>query len=643
MRGILARPTIACGLLVLAGWACVPPGASAPAAEPNRSDRRTGVFPFQPYVARHEFWELTSMDQGGRLVQMQVIGSERDEDIARAVRTPGFFAAWGDPIVWDALEKTALEKSVWLNRWYFLPSLARRYYLTGDRTLLAEIVAFVRRWRDDNPPPAIAGGRLVAPRRNWRDMQVAWRVQNLAWCYFLGAAGFTSVEKAELYDLIDLHAQVLMADFGAQPLHENNHQSHGAAAMLFAALLFPEIREAAAISARARVILEHHLARAFYEDGNSIELCPGYYPFFASIFRDAFLLCRANQVPPPRGSEQRLQQFLHFLATVAQPDGTMPPINDSSETGATVAASVLAEILGQPVPAPGSHRFAASHQAVMRDPNPAAPAYVFLDAGPHVAYHWHAGKLGFHLWYWDRPLAIDSGVSNYDDPLRVAWYVQPGAHSTLLVDGAGDYDFKTQNRFRRADAGSRIVHWESNSRFDWAVMVHAGFQDRVQPVAWTRHFVLLKGIGCVIVDRIESSRRHGYEWRFPLPPCTPEVDGTLGAVFTAMPERNLLLQAALPAAARLQLAEGTVNRRSENFRAPVATYRMDAADWVQTFALLPVPGGRRPEVKVSQRIKGNRVEVRLMTLAGPAGFVLSWPEKSDRGESEYRLEPAPAR
>jgi hypothetical protein len=111
MRSLIAGRKIACGLLLLVSGACLPPGAGARVAEPNRTERRTGVFPFHPYLARHEVWEFTSMDQGGRLVQMQLIGSERDEDIARAVRQPGFFAAWGDPIVWDALEKTALEKS----------------------------------------------------------------------------------------------------------------------------------------------------------------------------------------------------------------------------------------------------------------------------------------------------------------------------------------------------------------------------------------------------------------------------------------------------------------------------------------------------------------------------------------------------
>lgn len=630
----MALVLLGCGALLL------PPAAAAAAGDAGAAagDRRTGVFPFYPYAARYDVWDLTPMDQGGRLVQMQVIGSERDEDIVRAVRSPAFFAPWGDPIVWDSLEKTALEKSVWLNRWYFLPSLARRYYVTRDRTCLSEIMTFVRQWRDDNPASKDASGYIPSRRRNWRDMQVAWRVQNLAWCYFLGADGFTSGEKRELYDLIDIHAQVLMADFGAQPLIENNHQSHGATNMLYAALLFPEIRNAAAIRDRARAILEHHLAKAFYDDGNSIELCPGYYPFFVSIFRDAYMLCRANQVGPPAGSEKRLQQFYHYLRTVVQPDGTMPPINDSSETGAVVSAQVLSGLLDQPLSGllPASHWFSASHQAVMRDPSVTAPAYVFLDAGPHVAYHWHSGKLGFHLWYWDRPLLVDSGVSNYDDPLRDSWYIQPNAHNTLLVDGAGDYERGKTPLAARPSAGSRIAHWESNEKYDWAVMVHTGFQNRGKPVTWTRHFVLLKGIGCLISDRLESAGEHDYTWLFHFPPCSPEVNETSGSVFTSFAEKNLLLQPASAPAPQLELSGGTINRRSENFQAPVATYRVRAANCVRTYALLPVRVGTRPDARVEQDVVGNRVKVRISALSVSARIEISTPEQP--GQSDYKLQ-----
>jgi hypothetical protein len=546
-------------------------------------------------------------------LQLQLIGSERDADIVRAVRAPGFFQPWGDPIRWDSLEQTEVEKSVWLNRWYFVPSFGRQYFLTGDPALLRDTVAFVRRWRAENPRPTDLQAYIRSRQRNWRDMQVAWRVQNLAWFYFLAAEGLSVAEKREFFACIDEHASVLLEDFGTRPFNENNHQSHGAATMLFAALLFPEVRHADELRAKALAILDHHLAQAFYDDGNSVELAPGYFPFFVSIFRDAYLLCRANGVPPPARALERLAQFQRYLGIVAQPDGTMPPINDSSESASGPALDVLASVLGRAAPAAGSHWFAASHQAVLRDAGAPAPAYVFLDAGPQTAAHWHAGKLGFQLWHWDRPLLVDSGVSNYDDPLKRSWYWTAAAHNTLLIDGAGDHDRNKLVTTQQPDGGSRIRHWESNERYDWAVMTHAGFANRPVAVAWTRHFVLVKGVGSVVLDQVSSAGEHDYTWLFHLAAEAPAERAPGGGVFTGFPDRNLLLQPAGAEALQLELRAGHVNRGSRNFPAPVAAFSRRGAALAQAFLLLPEHGAHAPAARITQSdtAAGTRLEIAL--------------------------------
>ena len=573
---------------------------------------RTGVFPFFDYAKRYDVWNFIPMDQGGRLVQLELIGSERDQDIIKAIRRPGFFAPWGEPIRWDSLEKTQPEKSVWLNRWYFLPCLARQYYLTGDKSYLEELMKFVRKWRDENPVPSDLPAYFATRHENWRDMQVAWRMQNLAWCYFLGEKGFSAEEKRELYEVIKAHAHVLLAYFGDQPLIENNHQSHGASAMLHAALLFPELPEAAALKARALEILAHHLDKAFYADGNSVELVPGYYPFFTSIFRDSYLLCRANGVKPPARCEERLRQFYDFLGLAKQPDETMPPINDSTESSATVPLCALADVLKLPCPYPtgASHWFEASHQAVMRDAVSARPAYVFLDAGPQVYAHWHGGKLGFHLWFWDRPLLVDSGICNYDEPLRRAWYWNPEAHNTLLVDGKGDYYKADGPIAKRPFADSKIVHWESNAGYDWAVMRHEGFTNRNEPVAWTRHFILLQGVAALVVDQLESAGEHDYTWLFHFAPCAAKVDEKRKTVFTGFAEKNLLLVPAMAASVKdFKVEDGKVNRRGADETAPVASYSLRGKSVTETFLMLPVAGGAVPDARVEQTALENGVEV----------------------------------
>jgi len=592
-----------------------------------------GVFPFYPYAARFDIWNFTPLDQGGRHIQLQVIGSERDADVIKAIRSPGFFAPWGEPIRWDSLEKTELEKSVWLNRWYFLPCFARQYYFTRDKSCLQEILAFVRKWAAENPVPANLAEYFATRKYNWRDMQVAWRMQNLAWCYFLGREGYTAAEKRELFDLAATHARVLLEYFGKQPFNENNHQSHGASAMLYAALLFPDIPEAAALKERAFAILNHHLDHAFYEDGNSVELVPGYYPFFASVFRDAFLLCRANHIAPPPRAEERLKQFYDYLGTVAQPDGRMPPINDSTESDPSVSLHVLAEVLGlpYPYPVPGSHWFSASDQAVMRDASGVNPAYAFLDAGPRVSAHWHGGKLGFHLWYWDKALVIDSGICDYDDPLRKKWFASPQAHNTVLVDGKGDFDWALFNEANRPAVGSRLLQFETNDRYDWAVMQHSGFQDRPAPVSWVRHFVLLKGLGVLLVDQLESGSEHDYTWLFHLLPCSPVLDNNLKSVSTGFAEKNLLL---LPATSQPLkgpiLSDGSMNRQGRNLANPVAKYETHAAKVLQAYLLLPVAGKNHPKTQFSQAVDGDSVTINLTGALGDKRVKIVRTKKADK-------------
>ena len=592
------------------------------------------MFPFYEYAKEYDVWNYIPMDQGGRLIQLQVIGSERDVDVINAIRSPGFFAPWGDPIHWDSLEKTEMEKCVWLNRWYFLPCFARQYYLTGDKGYLNEILAFVRKWSAENPVPPDLTEYFATKKAIWRDMQVAWRMQNLAWCYFLGEKGYSAAEKNELLELVKAHARVLLEYFGKAPLNEGNHQSHGATAMLYAALLFPDLPEAAELKEKAIAILNHHLDQAFFDDGNSVEMVPGYYPFFVANFRDAYLLCRANHVTPPTRSEERLKQFFNYLTMVAQPNGKMPPINDSTESDSSASLHVLAGLLNLPCPAPSSYWFSASDQAVMRDSSTNIPAYAFLDAGSKILGHWHGGKLGFHLWYWDKAYVVDSGISDYDDPLRKSWYIQPEAHNTMLVDGKGDFTKTQKWQSQPQSVGSRILQWESNNRYDWAVMKHDGFLN--QSVFWVRHFILLKGVGAMLVDQLESKGEHDYTWLFHLLPCSPVQNNELKSVITGFPDKNLLLlPATSQALGKPKIDNGTINQLGHNLKAPVVSYTTHSKNAIQAYLFMPFAGKDSPVTNFNQSSDNNHISINLTGNFGIKQVKIIWSVEA--GNRKYTL------
>lgn len=601
----------------------------------DKESKIKSIFPFYKYIKQYDFWEVTPMDQGGRQIQLIVVGSEKDEDIVNAVRSPGFFNRWGNPIVWDSLERTEVEKSVWLNRWYFLPSFCTMYYKTKDRSYLTEMITIMRKWRDENPLPTdLKTYFTLRPRQyNWLDMQVAWRVQNLCWCYFLGEDGFSDQEKSEMYDLIEIHSKVLLEFFGDQKLITNNHQSHGATTMLFAALLFPQLPNADSLKTKAIEILNHHLEHAFYDDGNSVELCPGYYPFFVSIFRDAYLLCLLNGVKPPVRSKSRLEQFYKYLLAVKQPDGTTPPINDSTEVTTLPTIEILQDVLKLPsYEKQESHWFSLSHQAVIRDTKTSRPAYVFLDAGRDILGHWHSGKLGFHLWYWDKAFLVDSGISNYDDPLRRNWYWKPEAHNTVLINGKGDYDKADRSVMKKGFASVYLQQWESNADYDWAVMVHKGFGTDSNPIVWIRHFILLKGIASVVVDHFESTNEHEYTWLFHLLPCSPKVNKKEQSVFTDFKNKNLWIKPALVNTG-LQINTGKINKNAINIDAPVLNYTLSGKSITQSFLFLPVEEGMPQSVEFKQILADNKTAIKIKGKTASADLVIL----DTKGENNKRF------
>lgn len=437
-------------------------------------------LPAARFLQRYEFWEYFPMDQGGRFVQLQLVGSEKDADMVAAARRRDFFCE---------CQPEEIEKSVWFSRWYCLPSFARLYSLTGDRAYVDDLLKIFRR-----PIP----GDL-----HWRDMQLAWRTLNLAWCYRL-----TGVE--ELRASLASHARQLAAEFSRQPLHAGNHQSHAALAMLMA-----EHTLGGDTSAAVR-ILDHHCGAAFFADGNSIELSPGYYPFIAALFREAYLL------EPRPAWRDRLVQCGRFLRAIQQPDGTTPPINDSGEVPVGPSLRILEDVLGLAGDEPAD--FGDSNQAVLRD----GRSYVFLDAGEsHWRAHLHSGRLGFHYWRDGRPRVVDSGCCNYDEPLRKLWYLTAAAHNTVLVDGAP------------ADAGCRIVE------------LHPTRATMRSDDGWTR-MVSLDETGLEVADSLESDVEREYTWFFhfadePVPiVCEPKL--------------------------RMDLIEGYVNKNGRNLRAPVARF-----------------------------------------------------------------------
>jgi hypothetical protein len=140
-----------------------------------------------------------------------------------------------------------------------------------------------------------------------------------------------------------------------------------------------------------------------------------------------------------------------------------------------------------------------------------------------------------------------------------------------------------------------------------------------------------------VVDELESAGEHDYTWLFHLLPCQPETDAAKKSVFTALPEKNLLLLPASPE--RLdgfKMAEGVMNRRSANVKDPVAHYDAHGKSFTQTFLLAPAPGANPPDLRVEQTVRDNTIEVRVFGDRETAHLLLT--RQGDANTGKYQLQ-----
>jgi hypothetical protein len=590
----------------------VPAGASMA----TRNKHRPGdgpVFPFMKYASRYNIGDYIPKDQGGKFIQMTVIGSEEDAIITGSVRGGVLNRVYGTPVGWQKYERSEIEKSVWLNRFYFLPSFARMYHLTGDRSYLDDMMGIIRQWISDNP-------RLPDSHRttyNWRDMQVAWRSIHFSWCYYLGEKGLMPEEKQLIIDSLGEHAHILLTGFGQAKLNEFNHQSHGGLAMLYLGVLFPMLDGSAELLRRGMIILNHHLANAFYPDGGNVEQMFGYYPFQSHLFRDAFLLCTENGIEPPVNSVPMLKKMALYLAAVRRPDGTVPPVNDSYEMPVKPILDTINAILGsQAVTGPqGSVFFPDTQVAVMKHGGEAG-FYLLANPASVIGAHAHAGRLGFELWYDSLPLLIDSGCCNYDDPALVSWYRTTGAHNTVIIDGVTEAATSSELLWvPRRETPNRITDWNPDEVIPSLTMISPPEEATNATVSWSRKITLATGNIAIISDSFRTEGEHSYKILLHLPPSEAalspsgkeiRIKPVSGPGSPIPPVATATIFALNPdGTGSFTITEGLVSLKAVSTEAPVASFNFRAAGNTGSHLLvIPSSGESDPPMVRTRTWKG---------------------------------------
>ena len=570
------------------------------------------IFPFFKYLKEYNIGDFIPKDQGGKFIQMELIKSESDEAIVEKIRGGLLEEIYGNPVNWGILEKTELEKSVWLNRFYYLPSFARLYYLTGDKSHLSFMMQFISKWIAENPRVA----ENKQSKYNWFDMQVAWRAIHLSWCYFLTHKGLSKEDKTVIIDSLKEHAAILLSGFGKQPLNEFNHQSHGALAMLYLGVLFPSFESAHELRQSALRIIGHHLEKAFYNDGGNVEQMFGYYPFETHLFRDTYLLCSQNNIEWPPQLLPMLEKMALYLSTVAQPDGTMPPVNDSYEMTAVPMLTVLNEILDKRVDihSKTSIYFPETQIGILRGEDSKNKWYILANPAKSIGAHAHAGRLAFTLWYNEQPVLVDSGCCNYDNPQLVKWYRTTKAHNTVLIDGKSDEATSTDRLWApKRITENRITDWLEGDLYTCCRMVSPASETVNSSVTWNRSLALVKNQFLVLHDCFESKEEHNYELLFHFPPVSVTVNDNSKAIRVFDKNPMAIFPAYKKLIDDLTISEGLVSIKGKDTPSPMATFRFKGKGTVHSVIVFIPQADDLSQIKIRQKNTDNGIGVTITT------------------------------
>lgn len=485
---------------------------------------------------KFNFFELYPFDGGGNFINAEIVGAIDDATIVKNIfngaleqfgKLPDIdharFEHWG-----------SIEKSCWINRCYFLVPLAKHYRQTKDekiaRLVIDIMLNFIRNYPSPQTEQAIKEHveyvfhiRDTIYNKNtyeenqkdrtdvryiWFDFQPASRIIHFLYAlhFICGSNSLTETECAEIEAGIRDHARVIAISESKfeQLKSPGNHQSIRGLALLYAGTCFEDpffLNEGIRIC-------KFHIENDFFPDGVLKEISPSYHVFETWHVRDAFLLARNYGFNISGQHEAILRRAADFTRSIQQPDGCSTVIDDGYALNLTPFLASLPENLQAASDNEvKTFYFANAQLGFYRDDS----KYVCFDASlnPGEFSHYHAGKAGITYFHAGEPILTDSGCCSYDAP-EFSLCKKASAHSSLLIDGAGDGVFEGLY-FCPNYTTPECTDWNDN---EISALVTSTVKEW-NGVTWNR--TLKIEADCVIIsDRIENTSQTAKEYCFIL-------------------------------------------------------------------------------------------------------------------------------
>jgi len=342
--------------------------------------------------------------------------------------------------------------------------------------------------------------------------------------------------------------------------------------LLSLACAWPEFREAAAWRELALSLAQQELAGQVYPDGVQKELSSnyqlavlGHMGFFVETVRGAGL-------PENPALTALLEHMWNYLAYSLCPNGQTPQNGDSDRPGSTDSQVIQPLETCQPLldaadayrrqdwlyiatngargeqpPGLPSVLFPWAGQLIMRSGWEAEAHWGYFDFGPWGVLHQHNDALHLSITACGRDLLVDSGRYTYQNYWGEpgtwrSYFIGSAAHNVILVDGLGqangrkvtdkpveaDQAFLTPAYdYAQGSYTHGFVDAETASLRHKSMMYGEETYAEVKgDVVHTRAVLYLRGVGWVVVDRLETDHpcRVTPLWHFA-PECTVAREG----------------------------------------------------------------------------------------------------------------------
>jgi hypothetical protein len=433
-----------------------------------------------------------------------------------------------DEFDWTHNPSRDLEWLILLHKFYYAVGLGRAFHETGDERYAQRWMALTRAWAAQVPfdflPGDVAGRRI----QNWI----------FAHHYFVVASRARLVSSEFHLGLLrSIHAQVSWLIEHLTPAR--NHRTLELYAVFLAAVIFPEMKHAAAWLEFARIELLKNLRTDLLPDGVQCELSTDYHHIVLRNFLAVRRLAQLNRIELPAELDRLIRKALRFALWAHRPDGLIPAISDGDQAGFLKLLAEGDELYGCDElryvatqgregvpPAERSKVFSSSGYCILRSSwgdgdEPYEDArYLFFDCGPLGAgNHGHLDLLGFEMAAYGQPLIVDPGRYTYDESGATNWRVLfrgTAYHNTVQVDGRNQtrYEFhKRKYRIRGPEPEPELKCFVSREGFDY---LHGVARSYEYDAVHERKIFFLVPEYWLITDLLRAESSHRYDLFFHL-------------------------------------------------------------------------------------------------------------------------------